>query len=530
MDALMPDFRIEIKNYRCFPDSHPLRLDIRRGFSGLVGINNAGKSSILRLFWELRSLFGHFSSPIGNLINGLNGQPQGIGGPSVAAGEEAFSKLNDRPIELTITWQGKTIPDEVLSEHELTLTIDRGGNYLPKLRVGGVDIRRDTNMDFDRNVLRVAGNPVIDLEGLFDACRFLSGGMYLGPFRNTINVGGERYFDIAVGQQFTQQFREFKSGSEPRANEAVYQLIQDIKRIFAFDELDINPDPDGKTLQVFIEGRSFRLSELGTGMAQFILVLANVLVRRPTFVLIDEPEASLHPTLQLDFLTTLASYTTEATVFFATHNLGLARAAADRIYSCRRLDLGVSEVRDLEATPRLAEFVGELGFSAYRDLGFNKIVLVEGPSDVKTVQQFLRLWRKDHDVVLLPLGGTSMINANAENELLEMSRISSEIYAVVDSERSSEDEELPAERAAFAETCARLGIHALVLSRRAIENYLTDDAVKAGLGHQFAALGPYQTLKEAPLGWAKRDNWLAARRMSAADLGGTDLGEFLDAL
>ena len=284
-------------------------------------------------------------------------------------------------------------------------------------------------------------------------------GMYLGPFRNTINAGSkDQYFDIAVGQQFMSEFHNYKSGSNPKANEAIYQLIRDIKRIFDFNELDINAAPDGTTLQVFLDGRSFRLSELGTGMAQFILVLANVLVRRPSVVFIDEPEASLHPTLQLDFLTTLASYTTNASVIFATHNLGLARAASERIYSCRRRQLGISEVCLLEATPRLGEFLGELGFSAYRDLGYESVLLVEGPADVKTVQQFLRMYNKDHKIVLLPLGGSSMINAQTEQELIEISRICPKVAAVIDSEREAQEADLPRARKGFVEMCNRLQI------------------------------------------------------------------------
>ena len=78
-------------------------------------------------------------------------------------------------------------------------------------------------------------------------------------------------------------------------------------------------------------------------------------VRRPAYVLIDEPELNLHPSLQLDFLTTLAGYTS-AGILFATHSLGLARAGAEQIYSVRREQQGVSDVRELEGTRNLPGF------------------------------------------------------------------------------------------------------------------------------------------------------------------------------
>ena len=187
-----------------------------------------------------------------------------------------------------------------------------------------------------------------------------------------------------------------------------------------------------QTLQVFINGRSFRLTELGSGLTQFILVLANVATKQPTYILIDEPELNLHPSLQLDFLTTLASYAREG-VLFGTHSLGLARASADCIYSLRKAAEGQSEVTDLETTPRLSEFLGELSFSGYRELGFDKIRLVEGRTDVKTIQQFLRRYRTDHQVVLLHLGGS--IDDSREAELEEVLRISHNVFALVDSER-----------------------------------------------------------------------------------------------
>src|SRR5262249_37592201 len=152
------------------------------------------------------------------------------------------------------------------------------------------------------------------------------------------------------------------------------------------------------------------------GLAQFILVLVNAAIKKPSFALIDEPETSLHPPLQLDFLTSLGAYTRHG-VIFATHSYGLARAAADRIYAVHGDQDAGSTVAIFDALPHLATFVGELGLSSYKELGFEKILLVEGPTDVRTVQQFLRLYRKDHHIVLIPLGGSSMIHKDREAEL-----------------------------------------------------------------------------------------------------------------
>ncbi|HZS14413.1 MAG TPA: AAA family ATPase [Candidatus Dormibacteraeota bacterium] len=528
----MTSFRLTVKNFRCFPDHSPLRLTVAPGFTAFAGINNAGKSSILRLFWEMGGILRLLAQAPGNFTQAFQ-RMDAVANIQTLPGEDPFSKLNDRPLEFEIAWSAPDLREGTgkLVDHAITILVPRArAGYSLRYTTSGPDIPSAT-ATISGTILAFQGRPTVDAKPFFDACALLGNGLYLGPFRNTINAGGgERYFDVVVGQQFSAQFHEFKSGGTPSQNEAIYRLQQDITRIFGLTSLEINADPSRTALQVFVDGRSFRLTELGAGLAQFILVLANVLVRQPPIVYIDEPEASLHPALQLDFLTTLASYTTTSSVMLATHNLGLARASSDRIYSCRRVALGVTEVRPLEATPHLAEFLGELGFSAYRDLGYESVLLVEGPSDVKTFQQLLRLWRKDHNVVLLPLGGSSMINASAEAELVEVARIGPKVAAVIDSERESRGATLAPDRQGFIDTCNRLGIAVHVLDRRAIENYLSDTAVKSVLGQQYRALGEYESLRDAPLGWAKRDNWRIARETEQADFSHTDLGRLLDDL
>src|SRR5690348_10656467 len=178
-----------------------------------------------------------------------------------------------------------------------------------------------------------------------------------------------RHSLIRVGQSFIQAWGNWKSGGKRSENEAAYRLTGDIQSIFDFEDLEINPAPDDTTLQVFINRKSYVLSELGSGLTQFILVLANAAVRKPSYILIDEPELNLHPSLQLDFLTTLASYA-EHGIMFGTHSIGLARASAERIYALQKVTEGESRLSDFDGMRSLAEFLGEMSFSGYSELGF----------------------------------------------------------------------------------------------------------------------------------------------------------------
>jgi len=215
-----------------------------------------------------------------------------------------------------------------------------------------------------------------------------------------------------------------------------------------------------------------------------VLVLGNAAVRKPSFILIDEPELSLHPSLQVEFLTRLGGYASEGTLF-ATHNIGLARAVADEIFSVTTATAG-SRVSEFGATPRLAELMGELNYEGYRPLGFDKVLFVEGRTSVKLFIEFLRALKKDHEFLIMPL--SDMITRYSREELQEVTKISPRVFVVIDSERDAAGASLDAGREEFARNCRDLGITCHVLERRAVENYLSDAAIKQTLGSAFRSL------------------------------------------
>jgi len=161
-------------------------------------------------------------------------------------------------------------------------------------------------------------------------------------------------------------------------------------------------------------------------------------------------------------------------------------------------------------------------------MGFDRILLVEGVTDVKVVQQLLRLVGKEHTTVILPLGGDQLAAGGREAELHELKRLSENIVALVDSERASAGSLLAERRAKFGDVCKKVGFDVCLTEWRAIENYFPDHAVKAALGASFEQLKPYERLADHANGWSKSDNWRIAHYVRKEDLLSSDVGKFLD--
>jgi ABC-type Mn2+/Zn2+ transport system ATPase subunit len=330
---------------------------------------------------------------------------------------------------------------------------------------------------------------------------------------------------MMTGDIFIRNYRQFKTGKNKKNSERIEQLVEDLRCIFEYERFSIEPSDDNSMLHVTINGRPYKQHELGAGLSQFIMTLANIAIARPRLILIDEPELNLHPRLQLDFLTTLASYGADA-LWFTTHSVGLARSAADKIYAVQRRHDGDSTIRPLEGTIRIPEFAGEMSFSNQRELGFDQILLVEGPTEVKVFQHLLRQLRKDHKTVVLPLHGHLPDAA----ELDEVLRITDKVSAINDSERAAANEPLTQNRQAFLDLCSARGIRAQALTYRAIENYFPDEIIKRVFGPQYKGLDPYQRLRDVDPRWGKSENWKLAAAWPIKDVRQTDLGEFLERL
>ena len=530
------NIQITVKNYRCFDDANPLRLNIDNGFVALVGPNNSGKSSCLKFFYEFRNLWQALTER-DFLTSMLAGQVRSISYLDINDPEQVFADSNTRPLTIEIKVEISEIGKSGQPNISLMrATCDRSNmsGWRCRFFFGGsnapvrdeLNTSRSINATLDDSNLLTIDDKCFDYADMASTMTDLSQALYVGPFRNAINEGAGKYFDLAIGSSFISTWNQWKTGGMKAQNVAIDNVTNDIRQIFEYDTLEINASEQLKTLAISVNGKPYKLSELGAGLAQFIMVLGNAAIKKPSYILVDEPELHLHPSLQIDFLTSLASYA-RCGIVYATHSIGLARTTALQIYSFQRR-MGGTVVKAFEQTPDYAEFVGELSFSTYKEMGCDRILLVEGVNDVKAIQQFLRKVKKDHRIVILPLGGDQLAKGGVGLELNEIRRLTKNISAIVDSERKAKGEAAAKRRNEFAALCKQLEIDALVTERRAIENYFSDRAIKSAVGEKFRELEHYELLEECkPCGWGKNDNWKIARKMEWGEIEDTDVGRFL---
>lgn len=525
------------KNYRAFADENPLIIELGTQFTALLGPNNSGKSSFLLSFFELRSLWSQLTADVLPRMFRTDGRIA-CDYQAVQDYIEIFHNGNSRSISVEVQITPSRVPFGGSSHlTRLVAICDRSATNNWRFEM----FANTTPVHFESpqlsaawvqrpypSVLNVPNVGQIDCTEMLDAISMFANTLYIGPFRSVISEVTGPYYDLAIGHSFIATWNQWKVGRSKAHNLAIDSITNNIKEIFKFGSLEINPDADGKALHVRLDGKPFRLAELGAGLSQFIIVFANAAIRQPRLILIDEPELNLHPTLQTAFLTALASYSKDG-VLFATHSVGLARSTADRIYSFRKSGIA-TEVRDFETTASYAEFLGEMSFAAYQETGYDSILLVEGVNDVLTLHQFLRMLHKEHRVVVFPLHGNELAAAGRELELGEIRRLSKNIFALVDSERGKAEDPPDEKREAFQKICEKLRIPVRVTDRRAIENYLSDHAVKAAFGDKYRALTHFERLADAIPSWKKAESWRAARQMSRQDIEGTDVFMFLETL
>jgi predicted ATPase len=259
----------------------------------------------------------------------------------------------------------------------------------------------------------------------------------------------------------------------------------------------------------------------GKGLQDLLIVLYFALSSSHRLLLIEEPEVHLHPEMQRRLLAHLRS-NTESQYIFSTHsNVFLDGALTDRVFLTRF----EGEIRVDDATSK-STFLHDLGYSPVDNLVSDLIILVEGPSDVPVIDEFLKkkgLYQK-FNIKLWPLGGDIM----AKDEIdLSVFAQSNHALAIVDGDPGSGKI-----RKRFQDKCAELGLECIRLKRYSIENYFSLRAIRKVFGSQISEgvteILPNEKLENQIGLNVKNNNRAIAREMQLDEVIDTDFHFFLE--
>lgn len=543
------NWTIEVRNYRCFTESHPLRIDLSNPVTAFVGPNNSGKTSALKFFWEFGQMLYLVPTSVYAQNQGSNifRAPLNIQIRTNSDQYSVFTEKNARPLTIDFIQH----PTEFQQQKFASISLPRSHrpfaetDLLPaklRVRIDRVSLLGDIFFLRDGKELVVHPDLFSSQQNEFGTayihrndewCYFLNNPSDFLGFHHSTFVPVARTFgttprsghgEFVVGQNLIGNWDHYKLSNNAGARKIAASIESEIARIFDYIQLEINSNGAKDDFLLKINnGNTFLLQDMGSGISHFITILFNVILRSNQIVLVDEPEIGIHASLQFELMSMIARYA-NGPVLFATHSIGLARGVADHIISFKMKD-GESISSDFERSPNYLETLGELSFSAWREIGCDRVVFVEGVHDVKVMREWLKLLGGEFRSVVLPLGGSEFIRSDGVEAIKQVLQVHPKVAVVIDSERANAGDSVEGKREKFALECAAVGIACLVTGRRAFENYFTQSAISNAVGGSAKALGEFEKL--ADHGWGKRDGMRIAAAMTREEIVGTDIGAFL---
>lgn len=502
----MDPIKIQIRNYRSIPYNNPIEFEVGEGITMITGINNIGKSNLLKLFYEFRPSI--YFDGLNNLVINPNTEIQFNNGYFFSNILNQNSKRENIELKMSV------------NSNELSLNIEP---------------RFNSNLDDPYYRQTCIISPDLKPEEIKIIVSLFSDSMYIGPFRTPTFQSTGNYYDIQIGHSFISTWDSWTNGNNTSTRKKIRLLKEELKNLFGFNHFDIYPNQGNTNLIVETDNGIFNLDELGGGISHFILVLANAMIRNPSYILIDEPENGLHPKMQEMFLRTLSSKA-KIGLIATSHSIGLARSiGADRIYtmskdkSQRILLTKFGE----NFSPTIRDSLNELGYSQFVELGGNNILLVEGRTDIKSFKEILKLYNIEQHFIIMDLGGANFINGDSYEELAELKRLNAKSYSVIfDSEFTKDNDTLKKSFQDFISNCESLNYNVFATDYHSTENYITQEAIEKVIGNQYPALNKYESMESIErknnfTKWGKNKNWLMFREMEQKDFENTQLHLFI---
>jgi len=292
---------IRLRRFRKFADNTLLAAER----NVLVGANNSGKTSILdalRLFFF--ALSGEFSGPFNKIAFHKRyldiGEILPIADPEELWSQRKKGSTKATGVTIEVTFASNLLLEAIFTHRFGQVHVDAAIASNPQ-NLSGTQINE------------VIGHKVAFIPGLVG---ILPQEAYVTPARRSA---------MSIEARYSEMYRSSLLHLNTTDNKALKAINRILKEHLSVEITSIKFDPE-RDVYVDIEysqgGVSLDLANAGSGMLQIIQLLVYIHLHKPTLLLIDEPDAHLHPELQerLGKIVKTISEKMQAQLFVATHS------------------------------------------------------------------------------------------------------------------------------------------------------------------------------------------------------------------
>jgi len=294
--------KIHLKRFRKFKDNilHATQHNV------LVGANNSGKTSILH---ALRLFFFAVSDEFSGTSDRITFHKRYIAVDNVLPIADAEELWTDR-----VTGNKKAKGVIIKVEFENGLVIEVTFTH----RFGQVHVDADVEVN---SAGPLSGEQIN--EAIAHKLAFIPG--LVGILPKEPYVTPARRSAMSIEARYSEMYRSALTHLDATDKNAINSINQILKEHLDVEITNIQFNPD-KNVYVNIEysqnGVLLDLANSGSGMLQIIQLLVYIYLHKPSLLLIDEPDAHLHPELQEKVGSILRDVAKElsAQLFVATHS------------------------------------------------------------------------------------------------------------------------------------------------------------------------------------------------------------------
>lgn len=275
-------------------------------------------------------------------------------------------------------------------------------------------------------------------------------------YRNLVGYYAERQ-----PGELAQLVEALNTPARRRDRQRFLQYVQIV--IPEINEIMNRQDELGRHVYISQNKHEQPLYRSGSGIANVLYICARVLqaVRHDQttgVIIIDEPEAGLHPDLHRRLMALAAQVYRDHAIqwIMGTHSpyLLLETLGADDRVSMTRLDEGRTVLQPIESANQLAELYEAIGFYLPSVLSSRGVIFVEGATELEFLKELLPRLGVSLDkqrLVISPIGGNAIIS---QVEPEDLSRIHPNILVILDSELEGPDDVLETSRQRYLDSKA----------------------------------------------------------------------------